>query len=171
MEYELLSNGKVQIGGKAPDFTSNSTQGEISISNNNMWTVIFSYKEDFYPISTSEIVEFEKNRYLFNEMNTKIIGMSMGTLLSHYAWINDIYNTYGIVINIPLLDDPIGEVCRKYGTISKEINNCVTNNVIIIDDKGIVRSILEYSPEIERNIYEIIRILKILKEYAFGYNK
>lgn len=165
MDYELLSNGKVQIGGRAPEFSCNSTCGNVDVFSGNQWFALFSYKEDFYPVSTSEFIFLEKNRGLFDAEDVKLVGMSMGTLLSHYAWVNDIYKKIGIKINFPIIEDPIGEVCRKYGMISKEVNNnFVTNNVVIIDNNGVVRTILEYPPEIERNIYEVIRIIKRLKE-------
>ena len=47
MDYELLANGKLQLGDVAPNFRANSTAGEISLSKENEWFVLFSYKEDF----------------------------------------------------------------------------------------------------------------------------
>lgn len=166
MDYEVLTNGKIQLGGKAPEFTCNSSCGEITVlGEQNVWSVIFSYKEDFYPVATSEIVSLEQNRYLFDQLNTKIICVSTGNLLSHKAWINSIYRMTGIKISFPIIEDPIGEISRRYGLISKEMGtNYVTSNVIIIDSKGIVRGNFEYLPCVERNIYEIIRVLKELKK-------
>lgn len=86
--------------------------------------------------------------------------------LSHVAWIQDIYRQSGIKIGFPIIDDPIGEISRKYGTISKELgNNYVTSNVIIIDSNGIIRGIFEYLPCVGRNMYEIIRVLRELKNF------
>lgn len=166
MDYEVLTNGKIQLGGKAPEFTCNSTCGEVHFPfNENCWTVIFSYKEDFYPVATSEIIFLERNRYLFDELNTKIICVSTGNLLSHQAWVDGIYKSNGIKINFPIIEDPIGEVSRRYGVISKDIgNNYVTSNSIIVDPKGIVKCVLEYLPCVERNIYEIVRIVKELQK-------
>lgn len=165
MDYEVLTNGKIQLGGKAPEFSCNSTCGEVKFPMDNVWTVMFSYKEDFYSVATSEMVFLERNRYLFDELNTKIVCVSTGNLLSHQAWVNSIYRSNGIKINFPILEDPIGEVSRRYGTISKDLgNNYVTSNTIIIDSKGIIRGIFEYLPCVERNIYEIVRVLKELQK-------
>lgn len=165
MDYELLANGKIQIGGEAPKFVCNSTMKQVTVSKEEKkWFVLFSYKEDFYPIASNEMIFIEKNRKSFEELGVNIIAMSTGNLLSHFAWINDIYRNTGIKINFPILDDPIGEVCRKYGMISKIDNiSVVMSNVVIVDDKNIVRCIFEYSPQIERNVYEIIRVIRLLK--------
>lgn len=165
MDYELLANGKVQIGGEAPKFTCNSTMEQVSVSKNeNRWFVLFSYKEDFYPVASNEMIFIEKSRHLFEEMGVNIIAMSTGNLLSHFAWINDIYRNTGIKIGFPILEDPIGEICRKYGMISKiGDTSLVMSSVVIVDENGIVRCIFEYSPEVERNVYEIIRVIKLLK--------
>lgn len=165
MDYEVLTNGKIQLGSKAPEFTCNSTCGEVSVSGNSgCWTVIFSYKEDFYPVSTSEIVFLERNRHLFDELNARVICMSTGNLLSHQAWVDSIFNMNGVRVSFPIIEDPIGEVARRYGVISKELgNNFVTSNVIIIDDSGIVRGIFEYLPCVARNVFEVLRVIKELQ--------
>ena len=166
MDYELLANGKIQVGGVAPRFTCNSTKDEINIDeNSNNWLVLFSYKEDFDSLATSEMILLEKNRYMFDELHSDIIAMSTGNLLSHFAWINDIYRNTGIKIDFPIIEDTIGEACRKYGMISRIDNsNVVLSNVVIIDENRIIRAILQYSPNIERNIYEILRIIKSVQQ-------
>lgn len=164
MDYELLTNGKVQILGRAPEFTTNSTRGKVTLSflENNNWHVLFSYKEDFYSIATAEMILFQNNIQNFQKMNTEVIAISTGNLLSHQAWVNEIYRLYGVEITFPIIEDPIGEIARKYGMVSKEANNCVTSNVVIVDNTGIVRCVFEYPTEIERNVYEILRVLKCL---------
>lgn len=165
MDYEVLTNGKIQLGGKAPEFTCNSTCGEVTVSNaENSWKVIFSYKEDFYSVATAELIFLERCRYLFDELHTKVICLSTGNLLSHQAWVDNIYKMNGIKVNFPIIEDPIGEISRRYGIISKELgNNYVTSNVIIIDPNGIVRGVFEYLPCVQRNVYEIIRVIKELQ--------
>ncbi len=37
------------------------------------------------------------------------------------------------------------------------------SNIVLIDDLNIIRVILQYSPNIERNIYEILRIIRLSK--------
>ena len=52
-------------------------------------------------------------------------------------------------------------IARKYGMISNDVSTTETvRNVFIIDDKGIVRTILVYPLNIGRFIPEIIRIIQ-----------
>ncbi len=166
MDYEVLANGKIQLGGKAPEINCNSTKGLVNVPDKSgKWTVIFSYQEDFYPMATAEMIFLEQNKHLFEELNCKIVCMSTGNLLSHNAWMDEIFRLNGIQISFPIIDDPIGEIARKYGAVAKELGNSyVTSNVIIIDGLGIVRGIFEYMPCVGRNIFEIVRVLGELKK-------
>lgn len=70
----------------------------------------------------------------------------------------------GIKIPFPVIADGNGEIARKYGMISNTISTTETvRNVFIIDDKGIIRTILVYPMNIGRNILEIVRIIEALQ--------
>ena len=58
MDYELMMNGNVKIGQKAPDFTAITTFGEISLSDyKGKWLVLFSHPGDFTPVRSSSLDE------------------------------------------------------------------------------------------------------------------
>lgn len=49
------------LGSKAPDFTANSTNGPIRLSDfQGKWVVLFSHPGDFSPVCTTEFLEFTK---------------------------------------------------------------------------------------------------------------
>lgn len=76
----------------------------------------------------------------------------------------DIYCKTGIQIPFPIIADRSGQIARKYGMISNDISTTKTvRNVFIIDDKGVVRTILIYPLNIGRFIPEIIRIIQALQ--------
>ena len=76
----------------------------------------------------------------------------------------DIYCKTGIKVSFPIIVDRNGQIARKYGMISNDISNTETvRNVFIIDDKGIIRTILIYPMNIGRFIPEIIRIIQALQ--------
>lgn len=53
MDYELLMNGNIKLGQKAPDFTANSTFGKINLSDySGKWLVFFSHPGDFTPVKS-----------------------------------------------------------------------------------------------------------------------
>ena len=97
-------------------------------------------------------------------MNTCLIGLSIDSNSSHLAWLYDIYLKTGIRVPFPVIADRSGEIARKYGMIANNINSTATvRNVFIIDDKGIVRTILVYPMNVGRCIPEILRIIKALQ--------
>ena len=76
----------------------------------------------------------------------------------------DIYCKTGIKVSFPIIADRNGQIARKYGMIANDISNTETvRNVFIIDDKGIVRTILIYPLNVGRFIPEIIRTVKALQ--------
>ncbi|MCI8384096.1 MAG: redoxin domain-containing protein [Clostridia bacterium] len=54
MDYELMMNGNVKIGQKAPDFEANTTFGKICLENyQGKWLVLFSHPGDFTPVESA----------------------------------------------------------------------------------------------------------------------
>lgn len=50
MDYELMMNGNVKIGQKAPEFEAITTFGNISLNDyKGKWLVLFSHPRRFYP--------------------------------------------------------------------------------------------------------------------------
>lgn len=116
------------------------------------------------PVCTTEMIAFTRANPYFKQMNTELLGLSVDSNSSHLAWMYDIYCKTGIRISFPIIADRNGEIARKYGMISKDISNTETvRNVFIIDDKGIIRTILIYPMNIGRFIPEIIRIVQALQ--------
>lgn len=165
MDYELMMNGNVKIGQKAPDFEAFTTFGNMKLEDyKGKWLVLFSHPGDFTPVCTTEMIAFTKAHTYFKLLNTELLGLSVDSNSSHLAWVYDIYCRTGIKVSFPLIADRNGQIARKYGMISNDISNTETvRNVFIIDDKGIVRTILVYPMNIGRFVPEIIRIVQALQ--------
>lgn len=118
----------------------------------------------FTPVCTTEFIAFSKANTYFENLNTCLIGLSIDSNASHLAWLYDIYLKTGIRVPFPVIADRSGEIARKYGMISNEISSTETvRNVFIIDDIGIVKSILVYPMNIGRCVPEILRIVEALQ--------
>ena len=113
---------------------------------------------------TTEFIAFARSYPYFKKLNTELLGLSIDSNASHLAWMYDIYCKTGIQIPFPLIADRSGQIARKYGMISNDISTTKTvRNVFIIDEKGIVRTILIYPLNVGRFIPEIIRIIQALQ--------
>ena len=165
MDYELMMNGNVKIGQKAPDFDAITSCGPVSLSDyNGKWLVLFSHPGDFTPVCTTEMIAFARAYKYFQDINTELLGLSIDSNSSHLAWIYDIYCRTGIKLPFPIIADRSGQIARKYGMISNDISSTETvRNVFIIDDKGIVRTIFIYPLNVGRFIPEIIRTVQALQ--------
>lgn len=152
MDYELMMNGNVKIGMKAPNFEANTTMGSICLENyKGKWVVLFSHPGDFTPVCTTEIIAFAKANPYFSRRNTCLIGLSVDSNASHLAWVYDIFCKTGIRVSFPIIADPNGVIARKYGMISSDVSNTETvRNVFIIDENGIVRAILVYPMQVRK---------------------
>lgn len=165
MDYELMMNGNVKIGQKAPDFDANTTFGNIKLKDyEGKWIVLFSHPGDFSPVCTTEMIAFTRASTYFKENNTELLGLSIDSNSSHLAWVYDIYCKTGIKVSFPIIADRNGEIARKYGMIANDISNTETvRNVYIIDNHGIIRTILVYPMNIGRFIPEILRTVIALQ--------
>lgn len=165
------------IGDVAPEFIANTTNGTVKFPHDyaGRWVILFSHPADFTPVCTTEFITFQSMMEKFKELNTDIIGLSIGTLPGHLAWIESIRNLEfrgmrDTKITFPIIDDMKMDVARKYGMIHPHASDTrAVRAVFIIDTTGIIRAILYYPLTTGRNFDEILRILTALQVTdAFG---
>src|SRR6187455_1920118 len=92
------------IGDTAPDFTAQTTEGEISFHDwlGESWAVLFSHPRDFTPVCTTELGYMAKIKPEFDRRHVKIIGLSVDPVDNHQRWSADIAETQGTVPNYPM---------------------------------------------------------------------
>ena len=154
MDYELMMNGNVKIGERAPEFEAETTMGMVNLNDyKGKWLVFFSHPGDFTPVCTTEMIAFTRAHTYFKQINTELLGLSVDSNSSHLAWVYDIYCKTGIIVSFPIIADRNAKIARKYGMISSEVSTTeAVRNVYIIDDKGIIRAIFVYPMNV-RKIY------------------
>ena len=58
MDYELMMNGNVKIGQKAPNFNAVTTYGNVCLEDYaGSWLILFSHPGDFTPVNSSSLDE------------------------------------------------------------------------------------------------------------------
>ncbi len=155
------------IGDIAPDFYASTTNGPINFPQDfkGNWVVFFSHPSDFTPVCTTEFIKFQQDINEFKKMNTKLLGLSVGALSSHLAWLDAIEKMpNGTKIDFPLIDDLDKSIATKYGMIQPHASDTsAVRAVFIIDTKSVIRTILYYPAILGRNIDEIKRIVLALQ--------
>jgi len=100
----------------------------------------------------------------FVERNVQLIGLSIDSVYAHLGWVYNIYKATGIEIPFPVIADLDMKIAKKYGMISPTLSTTSTvRNVFIIDEKQIIRCILQYPMTAGRYIPEILRIIDSLQ--------
>lgn len=156
----------LQLGDTAPDFTADSTDGEISLHDygGSDWVVLFSHPKDFTPVCTTELGAVAKLKSEFDKRHVKVLGLSVDPINDHRAWVGDIEETQGCALNFPLLADPDRKVANLYGMIHPNANDTLTvRSVFVIDPNKKVRLTLTYPASTGRNFNELLRVIDSLQ--------
>jgi thioredoxin-dependent peroxiredoxin len=156
----------LRLGDIAPDFTQESTDGEISFHQwlGSSWGVLFSHPRDFTPVCTTELGEVAKLKPEFDKRNVKTIGLSVDPLTDHKKWVGDIAETQGCALNFPLLADADRKVANLYDMIHPNANDTFTvRSVFVIDPNKKIRLIITYPASTGRNFVEILRVIDSLQ--------
>lgn len=159
------------IGDPAPEFSAMTTNGPINFPADyaGQWVVLFSHPSDFTPVCTSEFMAFAALQEELAEINTALVGLSVGSVSSHLAWIDAIHDIKwrdweNVDITFPVIDDIGMHVARLYGMIQPNASGThAVRAVFIIDPKGIVRTIMYYPASTGRNMGEILRVVVALQ--------
>jgi thioredoxin-dependent peroxiredoxin len=163
------------IGDTAPDFTAQSTEGEIHFHDwiGDSWAVLFSHPKDFTPVCTTELGYMAKVKPEFDKRNTKIIGLSVDPTGKHDEWAKDIEETQGAAPNYPIIGDDNFVVSKMYGMLAADVSgdaadrtpadNQTVRNVFVIGPDKKVKLILVYPMTTGRNFDEVIRVIDSLQ--------
>src|SRR5438552_18313194 len=118
----------LRLGDEAPDFTAQSTEGEIKFHDylGSGWGVLFSHPKDFTPVCTTELGMVARLKPEFDKRNVKAIGLSVDRVDSHDRWARDIEETQGAALNFPLIADSDRKVAQLYDMLHPESNGTAT---------------------------------------------
>ncbi|MEA3506354.1 MAG: peroxiredoxin [Elusimicrobiota bacterium] len=156
------------IGETAPAFEADTTQGKISFPEDykGKWVILFSHPADFTPVCTTEFMTFASMEKEFEDLNCKLIGISIDSRHSHIAWLRTIqekieYNGMkNVEVKFPVIADLKMEVAKKYGMVQPQASDeSAVRAVFFIDPKQVVRSLMYYPSSAGRNFQEIKRLL------------
>ncbi|MEI6563902.1 MAG: peroxiredoxin [bacterium] len=152
----------------APDFTAQAVMPdnqikEITLSSyRGKYVVLFFYPLDFTFVCPSEILAFNKAVKTFEKKGAVVLGVSVDSQFSHFAWRQTPVQKGGIgEIGFPLVADLSKKIARDYDVL---LNDAVAlRGLFLIDQKGIVRHQLVNDLPIGRNVDEALRTLDALK--------
>ena len=153
------------IGARAPLFAARTTMGERKLSDyRGRWLVFFSHPADFTPVCTSEFVAFSRAFDAFAALGCDLLGMSVDSLQSHFAWARSIEERFGVRVPFPIAEDPSMVIAKAYGMLQPEASDSSTvRATFVIDPEGVVRAIVWYPLSVGRSVDEVLRLLDALQ--------
>lgn len=158
------------LGDVIPDFTAQSTKGEINFHQwlGDSWAILFSHPADYTPVCTTELSMAQKLFPEFKKRGVKMIALSVDTEEHHHGWINDIKKFTNDSFDYEILCDPNREIATKLGMIDPDEKDstgmAVTARAVFIigPDKKMKLSLL-YPATTGRNFDEILRVIDSLQ--------
>jgi len=152
------------LGDAFPEMKVQTTHGKVSLPDDykGKWFVLFSHPADFTPVCTTEFVAFQKRYDQFEELDCKLIGMSIDQVFSHIKWVEWIKEKLDVEIQYPIIAGTEA-IANRLGLVHPGKGTNTVRAVFIVDPKGILRAVLYYPQELGRNIDEIVRMVKGFK--------
>ena len=151
---------------KAPDFTATAVlaNGQIVDGFNLMenlgekGAVLFFYPLDFTFVCPSEIIAFSHRAKEFRDRGVNIIGVSVDSQFSHFAWRETPVAEGGIGrVDFPLVADLSKQIARDYDVLLDDA--VALRGSFLIDADGTVRHAVINDLPLGRNIDEMIRMV------------
>jgi thioredoxin-dependent peroxiredoxin len=156
----------IKLGATAPNFKAQTSKGpldfyEYLVEN---WGVLFSHPADFTPVCTTELGTVSRLIPEFEKRRTKVLALSVDPLDSHKAWIADINETQGTILDYPIIADEDRAIAELDDMIAPEVTDKTTvRSVFVIGDDKKVKLTLTYPPSTGRNFDEILRVIDSLQ--------
>ncbi len=154
------------VTNKAPDFTATAVLGNNQIVEDfnlmenlgEKGAVLFFYPLDFTFVCPSEIIAFDHRLDEFTSRGINVIGVSVDSQFSHFAWKETPVNKGGIgQVRFPLVADLTKQIARDYDVLLDDA--VALRGSFLIDADGTVRHAVINDLPLGRNIDEMIRMV------------
>ena len=130
---------QIAVGKAIPDFTAQSTQGEVSTASlRGHCAILYFYPKDNTPGCTTQAQGFRDHYQAFVDAGCQIVGVSRDSLKSHANF------TDKQELPFPLISDPDETLCELFGVMKlknmygKQVRG-IERSTFWIDADGILR--------------------------------
>ena len=176
----------VLVGKKAPLFSADAViNGGEFVENFSLdqyigkkHVVLFFYPLDFTFVCPTEILAFQEKLAEFEKRNVAVVGCSIDSKFSHWAWLNTELKNGGIKsVKFPLVSDLSKTISQNYDVLAGEFDyndegESIFNGapvayrgLFLIDKAGVVRHQVVNDLPLGRSIDEAIRMVDALQYF------
>ena len=159
----------VQVTQPAPEFKATAVMPDNTFNDKfqladyrGKYVLLFFYPLDFTFVCPSEIIAFNQRLKEFEDRGVQVVGVSVDSHFTHWAWKNTPIEKGGIGnIQYPLVADLTKQISREYGVLFNEA--IALRGLFLIDKEGIVRHLLINDLPLGRSIDEALRVIDALQ--------
>lgn len=172
------------VGKKAPFFSAKAViNGGETVENFSLdqykgdkYVIFFFYPYDFTFVCPTEIIAFQEKLAEFEKRDTVVVGCSIDSEHTHWAWLNTDKKDGGIKgVKYPLVADSSKSIASNYGVLAGEYDYTENGDMtfigepaayrgtFLIDKEGVVRHQVVNDLPLGRNIDEAIRMVDALQ--------
>lgn len=172
------------VGKKAPAFSTEAVINGSEIVENfsldqyvgDKYVVFFFYPKDFTFVCPTEIIAFQEKAEEFEKRGVQVVGCSVDSEFSHWAWLNTEPKDGGIKgVKFPLVADFSKTVAMNYDVLDGEYDynedgeailkgsGAAYRGLFLIDKDGVVRHQLINDMPLGRSVDEAIRMVDALQ--------
>ncbi|MCC8987853.1 MAG: peroxiredoxin [Candidatus Contendobacter sp.] len=153
----------------APDFTAAAVLPDGSINEaftlsdlRGKYVVLFFYPLDFTFVCPSEIIAHDHRVSKFKELGVEVVGVSIDSQFSHFAWRETPVEKGGIGrVGFPLVADVKHEITKAYGI--EHPAGVALRGSFLIDKAGVVQAQIVNNLPLGREVDEMIRLVEALQ--------
>lgn len=140
------------------DFSLDNYRGESAC-------VLFFYSLDYGQVDPTELIALNNQLEAFVKRDTKIIAISIDSLLAHKNWKKIPQEKGGLKdLKIPIVSDYTKQISQEYNTLLDNTYSC--RATFVLDRNGYIRHHSMNDFPIGRNISEILRIIDAIDEHV-----
>jgi peroxiredoxin (alkyl hydroperoxide reductase subunit C) len=159
----------VLIAREAPDFTAPAVMPNGIIEDHfkfsdlrGKYVVLFFWPLDFTFVCPTEILAHSHRFEQFKERKVEIVGVSIDSQYTHFAWRNTPVSEGGIgPVKFPIVADITHEITRAYGV--EHPGGVALRASFLIDRQGIVQHQVVNNLPLGRNVDEMLRMVDALQ--------
>ena len=145
----VMPNGVIEEAFKLSDLKGN-------------YVVLFFWPLDFTFVCPTEIIAHDKRVAQFKERGVEVVGVSIDSQFTHFAWRNTSIDDGGIgEVGFPIVADITHKITRAYGI--EHPDGVAMRASFLIDKEGIVQHQVVNNLPLGRNVDEMMRMVDALQ--------